>query len=94
LDRCLLNISPLRLSANSEEAKAKYKESRSLCFKKYRNASDLGDSIGLGKDIHLEDYDYETIREITSLLMNKIDSFDSQELEDYMAARKFRTYGN
>jgi len=41
LDRCLLNISPLRLSANSEEAKAKYKESRSLCFKKYRNASDL-----------------------------------------------------
>ncbi|WP_413290200.1 hypothetical protein [Bdellovibrio sp. HCB337] len=89
LDQCLAGISSMRLSNGDI---TKYKEARRACFKKYRNASDVGDSIGLGKDIRLEDYDYETIRDITSTLMTKVDSFDAQELEDYMAARGFRVY--
>lgn len=89
LDQCLANIGAVKLNPESLD---KYKELRRECFKKYRNAADVGDSIGLGKDIKLEDYDYETIRDITSTLMTKIDTLDPQELEDYMAARKFRTY--
>jgi hypothetical protein len=89
LDQCLVNIAVMKLTP---EAADKYKEARRECFKKYRNAADVGDSIGLGKDIKLEDYDYETIRDITSTLMTKIDTLDPQELEDYMAARNFRTY--
>lgn len=89
LDQCLVNISILRLAPLTQD---KYKEDRHLCFKKYRDAADLGDSIGLGKDIKLEDYDYDTIRDITNLLMTKTDTFDVQELEDQMAIRKFRKY--
>jgi hypothetical protein len=89
LDQCLVNISVMRLTPENE---TKYKDARRECFKKYRNASDVGDTIGLGKDIKLEDYDYETIRDITSTLLTKTDSFDPQELEDYMAARGFRKY--
>ena len=91
LDQCLVGISPLRLVPENED---QYKKARRECFEKYRNAADVGDSIGLGKDIKLEDYDYETIRDITSTLMTKVDSFDPQELEDYMAARHFRKYSN
>lgn len=90
LDQCLVSIAPMKLTREDADG---YKEARRECFKKYRNASDVGDSIGLGKDIKLEDYDYETIRDITSMLLTKIDSVDAQELEDYMAARKFRSYG-
>jgi hypothetical protein len=89
LDQCLVNISVLRLAPLTQD---KYKEERRLCFKKYRGAADLGDSIGLGKGIKLEDYDDDTIRDITNLLMTKIDTFDVQELEDQMAIRKFRKY--
>jgi len=89
LDQCLVNIAAVKLNQESAD---KYKVARRECFKKYRNAADVGDSIGLGKDINLEDYDYETIRDITSILMTKVNTFDAQELEDYMAARKFRTY--
>lgn len=89
LDQCLVNISIMRLTPDNDD---KYKEARRDCFRKYRNASDIGDNIGLGKDIKLEDYDYETIRDITSTLLTRIDSFDPQELEDYMAARGFRKY--
>lgn len=89
LDRCLANISPLRLDAAHLD---KYKEARKTCFKVNRNAADLGDSIGLGKNIVLEEYDYDTIRELTSTLLSKVDNFDAQELEDWMAIRKFRSY--
>lgn len=89
LDQCLVNIAVIKLNPENAD---KYKEARRECFKKYRNAADVGDSIGLGKDIKLEDYDYETIRDITSMLMTKIDTLDPQELEDYMAARNFRKY--
>lgn len=89
LDQCLSKISIIRINTENQD---KYKTERSLCFKKFRNAADLGDSIGLGKSIKLEDYDYETIRNTTALLLNKTDTFDAQELEDELAARKFRKY--
>lgn len=89
LDQCLVNISILKITEATQE---KYKEQRQLCFKKYRNAADIGDSIGLGKDIKLEDYDYDTLRDFTNLLLTKTETFDVQELEDQMAIRGFRKY--
>lgn len=89
LDQCLNKISTIKIHPENQD---QYKTERSLCFKRYRDASDLGDSIGLGKSIKLEDYDYETIRNTTALLLKKADTFNAQELEDELAARKFRRY--
>lgn len=89
LDQCLANISSLRLTSENEEA---YKAARKKCFSKNRNAVDIGDSIGLGKSIQLTNDDYDSIRTLTTLLMSSVDTLDAQELEDWMAIRKFRTY--
>ncbi|MGZ3744766.1 MAG: hypothetical protein ACXWRE_15700 [Pseudobdellovibrionaceae bacterium] len=89
LDQCLVSIAPMKLDVLKQED---YKENRRVCFKKYHGAATLGDSVGLGKDIRLEDYDYESIRDFTNLLLKKTETFNVQELEDQMAIRKFRIY--
>lgn len=91
LDRCLTGISVLRLR-QTQTHMDKYKEERRKCFAVNRNAAEVGDAIGLGKAIHLEDYDYDSIRELTSTLITKTDSFDPEEIEDWMAFRGLRVY--
>lgn len=46
----------------------------------------------LGKNIKLEEKDYFTIRFITSVLMNDVETFNVQELSYEMSIRKFRKY--
>lgn len=90
LDQCVASISILRINTENLEP---YKEARKVCYAKNRRAAELGDNLGFGKNINLDTTDYEeTIRPMTSLLMEKAENFDVQELEDWMVIRKFRIY--
>ena len=88
-DLCLANISHLKFQPENEAA---YSEERHQCFKRYRDISEIDDSIGLGKNIKLEEKDYFTIRLITSVLMKDVETFNVQELSAEMSIRKFRKY--
>jgi hypothetical protein len=88
-DLCLADISFLKILPENAE---RYSEERHQCFKRYRDISELDGSIGLGKNIKLEDHDYFSIRSFTSLLMKDAETFNVQELADEMRIRRFRKY--
>lgn len=90
LDICLANISSLSLTSETQQA---YEDARRKCYHDNRLAADVGDNLGFDKTINLKASDYdEIIRPMTNLLMNEVDTFNVQELEDEMAIRKFRIY--
>lgn len=90
LDQCLVNIAVLKLDPEQD---TKYQEARRECFRKNRRAAEVGENLGVGQPIKLTESDYaETIRPLTNLLMEKIDTFDPQELEDWMVIQNFRKY--
>jgi hypothetical protein len=89
LDQCLVGIAVGKLPGADPDL---YSENRRDCFHKNRDAADLGDSVGIGRSIELSDDDYQSIRYLAGLLIDRAASVNAKEIEDYMAINKFRRY--
>jgi hypothetical protein len=86
LDKCYAKAAIHLLDNDKEKGLVENRAQRSLCRSTYPNPLDSGKNLQVTESMNLN------IRELTRILMTRLDEIDGDELKDWIQRHEFRAY--